>query len=442
MASVTDSTALYPAEVNTAWCRYASVNTSYPLTNPVGKDSSNTTYSQWNLTTGSSAESYVFYKFDCSSIPSNATIKKVECSTKAYCSNTNSSRVATRTVQLYNGTTKAMGSATTVGAANSVTMTCGTWTRTQLNDCYIRIYAKRGTSNTTTTYYMRFYGATLTITYEYNKVEYTITTSLTGAGTIKPSGSSSVESGKGFSLNIIPSSPSSTIRVRDNGTDVSSLLEDASGGTEYSVKTKSGASYGFQQNFDEHCKPDWWQSTNAAKSSSASVCTVGFTCSRITNVKVRFICYAEATYDYMCIGPMDGSLSTSASADNNAVYTNKNSNSANEQSYTFSNVAAGTHTFDIKYFKDSYTDSNWDSAQFIIELEPENVVGEGKVYNISNVSENHTITVEIIGSSVGVYVKRDNVWVECGAVYKKGSSWTVGSKSDIDNTKKYKKITV
>lgn len=436
MASKQETKTFTPASYDTSRYAYASVNSSYPLSTAVGKGSSNTTYAQWNLKTGSQAESYVFYKFDCSSIPADATINSVACSAKAYCSNTNTQRVATRTMQLFANTT-AKGSAVTYSSASELNITCGTWSRTELNNCYIRIYAKRGTNNTTTTYYTRFYGATLTVTYTYNAVTYTITSSVSGEGTISPSGNTEVASGEEYSLVITPADSSAEISVKDNGVDVTSKLVDAPSGDQYSVTQKSGATYGFQQNYDSNCREGWWQSTNKAKASSASVATVSFNVAKTTAVTVRCICYAESTYDYFLVGPMDGSLNTNASADSNAVFTTKNNSSTNEQTYTFNNVAAGSHSFDVKYFKDSYTDSNWDSAQFIIEMSPSNGASGSKMYILTEVSGNHTIAVTIGGSGSEVLIKVDGVWKQAEAFKKVNGSWEPISASDINQDLNY-----
>lgn len=200
MASVTNTLTAYPSGYDTSNYSYASVNSSYPLSNAVGASVSSTTYAQWNLKTGSSAESYVFYTFDCSSIPENATINSVSCSAKAYINTTTSSRINTRQIQMYYGTSTAKGSATTVSTSTSaLTLTCGSWTREELNDCRIRIYSKRGTSSTSSTYYNRFYGATLTISYTYEDITYTVTSSAIN-GTITPSGESSVSKGESITF--------------------------------------------------------------------------------------------------------------------------------------------------------------------------------------------------------------------------------------------------
>lgn len=89
-------------------------------------ESSNTTYATINLTTGSGATTYIYFTFDFSGIPNGATINSVSCSAKAYINTTNSSRITTRQIQLYSGTT-AKGSASTISNSTSVfTMTSGT----------------------------------------------------------------------------------------------------------------------------------------------------------------------------------------------------------------------------------------------------------------------------------------------------------------------------
>lgn len=128
--------------------------------------SDNTSYAQINLTRNANAVTQIYYNFTLPTIPSGATDISVSCTCKCSISTTTASRVSTRQAQLYRGTT-AMGTAYTV--ANSTTafsISAGTWTAANLNSgVKLRLYAVRGTSNTTTSYYFRLYGATLTVTY-------------------------------------------------------------------------------------------------------------------------------------------------------------------------------------------------------------------------------------------------------------------------------------
>ena len=226
MAEIT----VYPASYDSVNYAYASVNSSYPLSNPVGKGSSNTTYAQWNIKTGSTAESYVFYIFDLSEIPAAATIDNVSCTAKAYISSTNSSRINTRQIQMYYGTSTAKGSASTVSNSTSaLTLTCGDWTREELNDCRVRIYTKRGTSYTSTTYYNRFYGATLTVTYTYNAVTYTVTATASSGGSIEPSGSITVSEGDNIQFKMIPDDGYSFDSLTVDGNKVDAPLTTENG---------------------------------------------------------------------------------------------------------------------------------------------------------------------------------------------------------------------
>ena len=126
--------------------------------------SDNTTYAQINYTRGSNAETWVYFKFDTSSIPADATIDSVSCVIKCL-TNGNATILPTRTVQMFTGTT-AKGSASSMPtSAGTRTLSGETWTVAELHDARVKVYAKRGTTQTTTNYYCRIYGATLTITY-------------------------------------------------------------------------------------------------------------------------------------------------------------------------------------------------------------------------------------------------------------------------------------
>ena len=145
-------------------------------TNPVGKGANNTTYAQITLKTGTSAETWVYWPFDLSAIPSNATIDSVSCSAKADVSVGIGSNITSRTIQLYSGTT-GKGSATNLTTSETAhNLDCGTWTRAELQDCRLRMYARRGSSSTSTNRYLYFYGADLTVTYTYNSEKFMLKT--------------------------------------------------------------------------------------------------------------------------------------------------------------------------------------------------------------------------------------------------------------------------
>ena len=161
---------LTPAAVDLSISAYK--DESSPFSNAIGKGSDNEgDYAEWGLVTGGGAYTYTCWSFDISSIPSNATITNVTCS--ARCSNTNASAVqggnTTVSIGVTNGSeytakvasnTPAFGKSPTV-----VTVSSTDYTREELDNFRLRIFAARGLLNTNTSYHTKFYGATLTIDY-------------------------------------------------------------------------------------------------------------------------------------------------------------------------------------------------------------------------------------------------------------------------------------
>ena len=152
---------------------------SSPFTNAIGKGSDNEgDYAEWSLITGGSAKTYVYWCFDVSSIPSNATITNVSCS--ARCSNTNASMFqggnTTVAIGVTNGSECVNKQASSTPAFGTtpkvVTVSSTDYTREELDNFRLKIFAARGFLNTSKSYYTKFYGATLTIDYIEN---YTVT---------------------------------------------------------------------------------------------------------------------------------------------------------------------------------------------------------------------------------------------------------------------------
>lgn len=164
MAKVQGSIEVYPSSYDSDHAYYSVSN----ITRAYNPATHTSNYAQINLTRGSGAITYIYFKFDTSSIPDNATILSVACQARMRISTSTASYVATRQIQMFSGTT-AMGDPTTVPNSNTtLTLSPGTWTRDEMKDARIRLYAVRGTSNTSTNYAFVFYGATLTVTYEYD----------------------------------------------------------------------------------------------------------------------------------------------------------------------------------------------------------------------------------------------------------------------------------
>lgn len=133
----------------------------------------NTTYATFGLQTGTYL-TYIYLTFDLSSIPANAIIDSVSCDVKSRIENANTSRIAEKQVQLFNGT-EAKGTVTTIPFSTSiVSLDTGTWTREELDNLTLRFYAKRGYTGTSNNYYIYVYGADLTIEYTSGGVTQTL----------------------------------------------------------------------------------------------------------------------------------------------------------------------------------------------------------------------------------------------------------------------------
>ena len=160
------------------------ISGSYPITNAYDESSDTSNYARYSIST--STTGYVYLTYDTSNIPATATIQSVAAKARLRISNT--SRVTNRVCQLYTGTT-AKGSNTNFSSTSSggtvINLSTGTsWTRSELNDLRMRI---GGTgSSSTSSKYIYIYGTDITITYLTESR--TVTTTLSGNGTIDPSG--------------------------------------------------------------------------------------------------------------------------------------------------------------------------------------------------------------------------------------------------------------
>lgn len=385
--------------------------------------------------TGASAISKLVYGFDCSTIPSNATITNVTCVAGASCYSSGQ-YFATKTLQLYCGNT-AKGTAVNITGNGSTaanhTINGGSWTRAELDNIKIVEYIQRTTSNTSTAASFNFWGATLTVEYtlptgdpyytytisnlaadhtilvseaiivppeeDPQKTYYSVTISSINATTDPGRGTTRIESGSGMTITITPSDSQTTL-VTDNGVDITNQLVAHGGQITSSTTTAQGASYGFI-----YCaSTGYYTSTNKGVQTSAAVNRVTFNLPVRCLITIQFINYAEATYDYGIFGNIDTALGTTSGSDTNAklVCNTSTYNQSSPQTLTYE-MQSGSHFIDIKYRKDNGTDSYNDNLQFKIlsieELEPNNYY----TYTLSNVSAGHSL-VFIFGEATYYFV--------------------------------------
>ena len=206
----------------------------YNLTNPGNAYTSATSsYAQIGLTRGASAETYIYFKWDTSSIPQNAVIDSVSCVARVMINNTTAANVSARQVQMCSGTTLKGSAATPTTTAADRTPTAGTWTREELNDARLRLFARRGASNTTSNYYFRLYYGKLTVNYTVEKHYYTVKVINKVSGLTVTPEVQEYEAGDTATLTF--SGLSSGFRVYDNDVDVTSQIS----GSVYTIQNIS-----------------------------------------------------------------------------------------------------------------------------------------------------------------------------------------------------------
>ena len=184
-------------------------------------------YARWQLSSSNtSTVCYVYYTFDTSSIPSDATITSVTAQVKAYRNNRVTS--GTSGVQLYANTT-AKGSATTRLSTSATTVNItngGSWTRSEINNLRLRLYGVRSSTNQTG--YLYLYGATVTINYTISGTEYEVTVSNTSpVVTTDPTGTDYVFQGGSKEIAIY-TDYIDEITVTDNNTNIKNSLVEHS----------------------------------------------------------------------------------------------------------------------------------------------------------------------------------------------------------------------
>lgn len=393
-----------------AWLRYA---IGHSAEEPYSTSNTSNTYSK-DGTNDSTTQSWMIYPFDFSEIPVNATITSVQV--KCYGAAESTSETARHSdISLWCGNTqKGTTQSFTSTSNSSITISdVGTWTREELQDAKLRFgvgyYGGRLLGVTWTVSYtapvVTIYTYTVSnmsddheIVIEHEggpyippeedptKDYFPITISSINATTTPANGSTRVESGSNQVITISPTDPQLTLAL-DNGVDITSQLQGGAPNNSYTVATASGASYGFNLN----SSTGYYTSTNAGVASSAAVARVTFTLETACTVTFSYINYAQAGYDYGIFGRIDTALDTTYTADSNPYL------SCSASSYNISTVqtlsyemSAGTHYIDVKYRKNSSTNSNNDNLQFKIDLQATGTSGD-YTYTLTNIDRKHSL---------------------------------------------------
>ncbi|MGN1410280.1 MAG: hypothetical protein ACI4XJ_08895 [Eubacteriales bacterium] len=133
---------------------------------PIGQDETSEVYAQFAMNTGGAAQTSAFYSVEKIEIPDNAVINSVSCTAKVQTSNSSIVVAGNNYLQIYSGSTlKARSDVWGTKNATTITVSSPEWTLDEINELKIAIFGSRGYLQTSSSQWMRFYGATVTIEY-------------------------------------------------------------------------------------------------------------------------------------------------------------------------------------------------------------------------------------------------------------------------------------
>lgn len=390
------------------------------------EDPSTQTGNDYCSSSGSTAT--IYYHFDFSEIPEDATISSMTVKVMGHLENASQSREVAELNVYHNSTAKGTQTEFTSTSNSIKTISPGTWTTAEL-----RTDASVGF---TIGYYGGLVvGATWTVVYTVPSTghQYYYTYSLTNlnddhtilieeAGAFVPpdedpqynyypitissinaitdpwNGTTRVQEGTNQTITISPSDPQLTVAL-DNGVDITSQLVGGIPANTYEIDTQvSGASYGFNLN----SSTGYYVSTNDGVGSSASVARVNFNLESDVLVTIQYINQGESQADYGMFGKIDTTVSTtgntytssSASPDdpNNYYYMCATSADSTTTVKTLTyEISAGEHYIDIKYAKDQASDDGYDSLQWkILSIEATSAGGD-YTYTLTNIQQKHSL---------------------------------------------------
>lgn len=215
-------------------------------------DTDSTTYGTVTNSQNGTTSYYIYLRgFNFDALPSGAIVNSFSVKLKA-----RESGVSTSTSyapKLCNGTSQITSTFSAIGTT-ATTITATGYTvdfdtiKSYGSNFGIRINCRRASRNTTA--YMYIYGAEIEVDYTVPDPR-TVTSTLTGDGTINPSGVTNTFKDSEYTLTITPTNKSDTVTVTNNGADVTSQL--VAHGSEHTVSAapadvtttsiQSGSSY-------------------------------------------------------------------------------------------------------------------------------------------------------------------------------------------------------
>lgn len=407
--------------------------------------------------------------FNFGSVPSEAEVTAFTVKIKASATGHTTSTSSSYYMSLCNNTTQ-IGSTSASGRLSTTTTTFtfanGSLTWSAIvgygSDFGIRIPLRRANSNTADV--VSVYGAEIEVTYTVPDPR-TITSSLSGNGTISPSGAQTYYDGEEYTLTITPTDTSETVTVTNNGVDVTSALEQHHTGgtaTSYSTASGSGVTTGFARSGgafyqSSSTQSDSWlryaigktaESPYSTSNTSNTYCKDGTNDSttqgwmnypfdfsglpadaEVTSVEVKCYGAAESTSEtarhadasVWCGNQQKGSTQAFSSTSNSTMTL------SDPGEWTRQELQDAWFRFGVGYYGGRILGITWKV----------NYTYGGVLHHYTytyDVNGNATIIVTIGsggGSQPKVYIKINGTWTQCSKVYKKvNGSWVEQSSSN------------
>lgn len=405
---------------------------------------------------------YVYLRgFNFDDLPSAAVVSGFTVKIKASATGHTTSTSSSYYMSLANGTTQ-IGSTSASGRL-STTVTTFTFAEGSLDwdtikgygaNFGIRIPLRRASSNTADV--VSIYGAEIEVTYTIPTPR-TITTALTGDGTIDPAGANTYYDGDEVEVTITPTDTSRPVTAAYNGTDVTSQL--VAHGAESSASAVLGAYTLVSGSFNSG--ESWFQGIvghghDTSSTTTSNYYSGGFGVQAVFQYKISLDVPANATITRLYMMANGHAESTSNSSEYMCVQLKSGSIELSEQ-YNFKShgTSNGTVTVEAETLPTAaqledlvvectlgYYGGAINGVTVFVEYD----VPSGGITHYTytfEVSEDATIAVTIgEGGEAVLWFKNGSSWASARAVWKKsGGVWSVVSDKSqaFDPTKNYVK---
>lgn len=395
----------------------------------------NTTYATVYNSRNQTSNYYIYLRgFNFDAIPSGAVINSFTIKLKG-----NYSGGYSQVMYLYDGTSTSYGASDTAFSSTVTTHTFNpthTWEEIVASgsDFGIRINCRRNSKNTAA--YIYIYGAEILVDYTMPTPR-TITTSLSGDGTISPSGANTYYDGDEIELTITPTNKADEVTATKDGVDITSqLVAHGAGNTVSSTPSnvnltdiQSGSSYA------EYCIG--YSAENPSSSGTSS------------NMYASDLGYADYTFDFSsipsnatieevsvrCYGHRESSTIDSTHVSNVAVLVGSTQRGSDVDFPSTSNTMVTIDDVSLTRAELSnvvlrHTVGYYGGLILGITFEVTYSIGSGidhYTYTFT-VSADSTISVTIGASGNKVLIKSSGSWVEGTPKVKVSGTWQEVSK--------------